>query len=75
MKRLQKIQACGDYCVLIAKNEEVGEDSWILVLCNAVGCPLEQKTINIEPKFVTMSQTHIIVASDDVVYYWQYRSK
>jgi len=42
----------------------------MLVLCNAVGCPLETKIIGIEPKYVAMSSTHVIVASDDVVYYW-----
>lgn len=75
MKRLQKIQACGDYCVLIAKVEDTAVDEWTLVLCNAVGCPLETKTIGIEPKYVAMSSTHVIIASDDVVYYWQYRTK
>lgn len=72
MNRLQKIEACGDYCVLISKVEKV-ENRWSIVLCNAVGCPLESKTISVEPKHVAMSQTHVIVASDDVVYYWEYR--
>jgi WD repeat-containing protein 35 len=75
MKRLKKIVASGDYCILITKLEETTRDEWLIVLCNAVGCPLEQKTITIEPKFVTMSGTHVIIADSDVVYYWQYRSK
>ena len=29
--------------------------------------------INIEPLFVDMSKTHIIVASEECVYIWQYR--
>jgi WD repeat-containing protein 35 len=53
MKRLKKIEACGEYCVLITKLEE--KEEWLIVLCNAVGCPIEQKTIGIEPKYVTMS--------------------
>jgi WD repeat-containing protein 35 len=53
MKRLRKIEACGDYCVLITNSE--GVNQWLIVLCNAVGCPLEQRTISIEPKFVTMT--------------------
>jgi WD repeat-containing protein 35 len=28
----------------------------------------------VEPKYVAMNQTHVIVASEDVVYFWQYRS-
>lgn len=75
MKRLKQIAACGDYCVLITKLEDTQQNEWMIVLCNAVGCPLEQKTINIEPRHVTMSQTHVIVANNDTVYYWQYRTK
>ena len=52
--------------------EEV-QNQWVVILCNAVGCPIESKTITIEPRFVTMNKTHIIIASEDVVYYWQYR--
>ena len=73
MKRLQKIKACGEYAVLVAKVEEA-KDQWILVLCNAVGCPIESKTISIEPIHVAMNRTHIICASNEIVYYWQYRS-
>ena len=73
MKRLQKIVACDEYCILIAKLEEK-QDQWIIVLCNAVGCPIESKTVSIEPKFVTMNKTHVIIASDEVIYYWQYRA-
>ena len=58
----------------MAKNEDV-ENQWFVVLCNAVGCPIDSKTITIEPKHVAMSKTHIIIASDDVVYYWHYRQK
>ena len=75
MKRLQKIEACEEYCVLVAKLEDTKDDQWILVLCNAVGCPIDSKTITIEPKFVAMNKTTIIVASDEIVYYWQYRSQ
>jgi WD repeat-containing protein 35 len=74
MKRLQKIAACDEYCCLIAKNESQA-NQWYVVLCNAVGCPIDSKTITIEPKHVAMSKTHIIIASDEVVYYWQFRSK
>jgi len=31
--------------------------------------------ITIEPKHVAMSKTHVIIACDDVVYYWHYRQK
>ena len=74
MKRLQKIACCDEYCILVAKNEDVA-GQWYVVLCNAVGCPVDSKTITIEPKHVAMSKTHVIIASDDIVYYWHYRQK
>ena len=74
MKRLQKIASCDEYCILVAKNEEVA-NQWYVVLCNAVGCPVDSKTVTIEPKHVAMSKTHVIIASDEVVYYWHYRQK
>ena len=76
MKSLVHIKASGDYCVLVSKiiEQDQAKDFWMIQLCNAIGCPVESKTISIEPKYVAMNGTHVIVASDDVVYYWQYRS-
>lgn len=65
------IKASGDYCVLVSKDEE-DQTQYVLTLSNSVGCPIESKVINIEPRFVTMNHTHIIVCSEDTVYYWQY---
>ena len=69
VRRLVSIKGCGDYCVLVSKVEDA-ESQWTLVLCNAVGCPVDSKTINIEPRFVAMSKTHIIVCSEETVYFW-----
>jgi hypothetical protein len=35
MRRLSKIVACGEYCVLVSKVEEV-EDQWLIILYNAI---------------------------------------
>ena len=43
-----QIKACGDYCVLVQENE-LKKGEYILVLSNAVGCPIDSKVINIEP--------------------------
>lgn len=77
MKSLSHIKAFGDYCVLVSKlsDPDQKKDTWLIQLCNAIGCPVESKHVCIEPKFVAMNATHVILASDDVVYYWQYRSQ
>ena len=76
MKSLLEIKAHGDYCVLVSKliDEDQVKDTWIVQLCNSIGCPVESKSISIEPKHVAMNATHIIIASEDCIYYWQYRS-
>lgn len=41
------------------------------MLCNAIGAPVETKYINIHPKYLTMTKTHIIAAESEHVYSWQ----
>lgn len=60
MKGLKHIKAAGEYCVLVSEIEE-SKGEHILILSNAVGCPVDSKTININPRYVAMNTTHIIV--------------
>ncbi|CAB1330545.1 unnamed protein product, partial [Coregonus sp. 'balchen'] len=46
---------------------------YVLVLCNSIGTPLDSKYIDIDPLFVTMTKTHVIAASKEAFYIWQYR--
>uniref|UniRef100_A0A4W4HJB5 WD repeat-containing protein 35 n=1 Tax=Electrophorus electricus TaxID=8005 RepID=A0A4W4HJB5_ELEEL len=48
-------------------------DLYVLVLCNSIGTPLDSKYIDIDPLFVTMTKTHVIAASREALYTWQYR--
>ena len=54
------------------QGENPGE--YILILCNAIGSPVDSKYIEVEPKYLTITQQHVIAASDDVVYVWQFRT-
>ena len=45
------------------------------MLCNGIGSPLDTKYINIDPTSIAMTKTHIIVASSDHIYTWQYRNQ
>ena len=47
---------------------------YVLVLCNAIGTPLDSKYIDIEPAFVTMTKTHIVAASKEAFYTWQFKN-
>ena len=47
---------------------------YVLVLCNAIGTPLDSKYIDIEPVYTCMTQSHIIAASKEVFYTWQFKN-
>uniref|UniRef100_A0A9J8C423 WD repeat domain 35 n=1 Tax=Cyprinus carpio carpio TaxID=630221 RepID=A0A9J8C423_CYPCA len=54
-------------------NQNTSKDRYVLVLCNSIGTPQDSKYIDIYPLFVTMTKTHVIVASKEAFYVWQYR--
>ncbi|NXW58812.1 WDR35 protein, partial [Eurystomus gularis] len=72
VKSLISITTYGDFCVLATKADE-NQPQYVLVLCNSIGTPLDPKYIDIGPLFVTMTKTHVIAASKEAFYIWQYR--
>uniref|UniRef100_G1NVK7 WD repeat domain 35 n=1 Tax=Myotis lucifugus TaxID=59463 RepID=G1NVK7_MYOLU len=83
VKSLISITTCGDFCILATKADEnlpqvqqsIGSlgHLFVLVLCNSIGTPLDPKYIDIVPLFVAMTKTHVIAASKEAFYIWQYR--
>lgn len=71
VKRLTAIRAAGDHCVLATRAEEGRQ--FILVLCNAVGSPVDSKYTEVEPLFLAMTSTHVVAASASAVFVWHYR--
>ena len=72
MPKLLHIATGGDNCVLVRKDESAGQHT--LVLCNSIGSPIDSKYVDFEPVTVSMTSTHVVATSEDVVYVWQYRS-
>jgi WD repeat-containing protein 35 len=62
----------GAFCLLTAK---ISENSYILILCNSIGSPVDNRIINIYPEYIGLNETHIIACSKSYVYVWQYRSQ
>ncbi|XP_023129975.2 WD repeat-containing protein 35 isoform X1 [Amphiprion ocellaris] len=84
VKSLISITTSGDFCILASKADDTQpqEDAelesgnharYVLILCNSIGTPLDSKYIEIDPIFVTMTKTHVIAASKEAFYLWQYR--
>lgn len=52
-------------CRVLLQGENPGE--YILILCNAIGSPVDSKYIDVEPKYIAITNYHVIAASDEVV--------
>ena len=74
VKKLMHTCAFADHCLMVTKSDE-SNHLWNLTLCNSIGCPVDNKKVNIEPLFVAMNKTHVVLSSTDSIYVWQYRSQ
>ncbi|GMF25436.1 unnamed protein product [Phytophthora fragariaefolia] len=50
------------------------EIQYQLILCDTIGSPIESKIIDFEPLYVAMTSRHIVAASTDAIYVWQYKN-
>ena len=73
VKKLLDIKACAENCVLATRADD-DPDQFILVLCNAIGSPLDSKYIDVKPDFLCITAHHVVAASADFVYVWHYRT-
>jgi hypothetical protein len=72
IKNLIGIAAAGDHCVMSTRADDVS-GQYVLILCNAIGTPIDSKYIDIEPVYVDMTPTHVVAASRECVYVWHYK--
>eukprot|EP00756_Hemistasia_phaeocysticola_P065639 Hpha_TRINITY_DN8695_c0_g1::TRINITY_DN8695_c0_g1_i1::g.168905::m.168905/K19674/WDR35, IFT121; WD repeat-containing protein 35 len=73
VKRLLFLATAGDNCVLVKKTDDASGQH-IVILCNAIGSPVDSKYLDFEPVTVSMTKTHVVTASDDMVHVWQFRA-
>ena len=71
--------SCGDHCVLATRldDEEIQistQCDFGLILCNALGTPVDSKYVSLEPRMVAMTSSHVITASDRSFMLWHYRT-
>ncbi|OXU20972.1 hypothetical protein TSAR_008652 [Trichomalopsis sarcophagae] len=72
---LISIVACGDHCVLAAKNDLTqSEERYALYVCNAISTPVDTKYLDLEPNQVAMNQNMVIAASKSNFLLWYFRA-
>ncbi|KFM66987.1 WD repeat-containing protein 35, partial [Stegodyphus mimosarum] len=62
VKNLSAVTACGDFCCIAAKNDEIIKE-YSLIVCNGIGSPIDSCNINLEPHYLTMNHSDIFAAS------------
>lgn len=73
VKNLIGIAAGGDHCILSTRADD-NSGQHVLILCNAMGTPVDSKYIDMEPTYIKMSKTHVVAASRNCIYIWNYHS-
>ncbi|XP_070533961.1 WD repeat-containing protein 35-like isoform X2 [Ptychodera flava] len=73
VKNLISVTAYGDHCVLATRADDT-TGQYVLVLCNSIGTPLDSKYIDLDPMYVAMTRTHVIAASKEAFYSWQFKT-
>jgi len=46
----------------------------VIYLCNSIGTPLDSKYIDLAPSYVAMTTSHVVVASTEAFYMWQFKN-
>jgi WD repeat-containing protein 35 len=46
-----------------------------VILCNAIGSPVDSKHVTVYPDHVAMTPFHVAIASSDTLYVWHYRTQ
>jgi WD repeat-containing protein 35 len=72
IKHVTHIRSSDDYCTLVTKADD-SSGQYIIIICNDIGSPVDSKYLQIEPLHLSMTNSHVVVASEDCVYIWMYR--
>jgi len=73
IKHVMHICSSDEYCVLVTKADD-SSGQYIIIVCNDIGSPVDSKYLHVEPIHVAMTNSHVVIASEDVVYIWMYGS-
>lgn len=74
VKSLISIAACGEHCVLAAKNDPTqGEERYVLFVCNSISTPVDTKYMDLEPIKICMNSNTVIAASRNNFLLWNFR--
>lgn len=75
VKKLVSMASCEEHCVLAAQNDSnIETERYVLIVCNAIATPVDTKYIELEPLWVTMSNSTVVAASKNQFLVWNFRT-
>uniref|UniRef100_A0A0R3RYI0 ANAPC4_WD40 domain-containing protein n=1 Tax=Elaeophora elaphi TaxID=1147741 RepID=A0A0R3RYI0_9BILA len=71
VKPIVALTASNEHCVLISRVEnQIGQ--YLMQICNGIGTTVDSKCISLEPKYVAMTDSQVVIANDSSFSIWQY---
>lgn len=74
VKSLIAIASQGEHCVLAVRSEEQTGERFTLLVCNSIATPVDSKTLDLEPHWLTMTSNAVIAASKNNFVIWNFRA-
>ncbi|PRD26036.1 UNVERIFIED_CONTAM: Wdr35 [Trichonephila clavipes] len=62
VKNLFSLTSCGDFCCIATKSDDISNE-FSLVVCNAIGSPIDSCNISIEPYQLCMNSSDVFAAA------------
>lgn len=66
------LAAHGAHAVVVSRSSQYAK--FVVTLFDTVGSPVDTRSLHFEPSVASMTATHVVVGSADVLFVWQYRS-
>ncbi|EJD74175.1 WD repeat protein 35 [Loa loa] len=71
VKPIVALAASNEHCILISRVEnQIGQ--YLMQICNGIGTTIDSKYINLEPKYVVMNDSEVVIANNLSFTIWQY---
>lgn len=71
VKQLVAITSYGEHCVLISRME-AHSNQYFMQICNGIGTSVDFKCTNLEPKYVAMNDSEVVIANNLSFFIWRY---
>ncbi|VDN93551.1 unnamed protein product, partial [Brugia pahangi] len=71
VKPIVALASSNEHCILITRVEnQIGQ--YLMQICNGIGTTIDSKYINLEPKYVAMNDSEVVIANNLSFTIWQY---